>query len=336
MIEQDANNMAHSSGDVAVIGEGSPNAMPVSMKVVQSIFHELTGKVEEMSKSFSDTFRIEFVDLEQLNFKILQCCEQYDVRADNFSAKIFYINDTADTFTSFDKFRVFNSSSYSSVESVLLTYSILILLPKIRSPQNYTITIRLASKVAISNKMSKEAYPMPNWILRMGRANIAVVSIKYVDYSVARNILTTVDDWMKSVKKSPTSKTLVFIQKHSHFIPDVFKYILVLVGAFSVIRLIPWALEVGPTFEKFAYFTFLSFFGLFFLYQLGLKLGRVTEHAVDKWSALSYLKLTTGDKEEILKSENCNKKTLIRAGVNLIINIIVGVLTGTISSFLMR
>lgn len=41
------------SGDVAVIGEGTPNRTPVSLQVLQGIYHELTGKKEEVSKSYN-------------------------------------------------------------------------------------------------------------------------------------------------------------------------------------------------------------------------------------------------------------------------------------------
>lgn len=78
-----------SSGDMAIIGEGTPNRMPISIQILQSIYHELTGKSEEVSKSYKDSFLADFRDFEQLNHRILQACEQYHIATENCSIQVF-------------------------------------------------------------------------------------------------------------------------------------------------------------------------------------------------------------------------------------------------------
>ena len=65
MSDHDKKVPEEGGGDVAVIGEGTPNRMPVSIQVLQGIYHELTGKTEEVSKSYSAGFQITHDALEQ-------------------------------------------------------------------------------------------------------------------------------------------------------------------------------------------------------------------------------------------------------------------------------
>lgn len=70
------------SGDIAVIGESS-NAKAISLQTLQGIYNELTGKSEEVGKSYTKPIQVKFADLEQLNHKISQACEQYNIVSGN-------------------------------------------------------------------------------------------------------------------------------------------------------------------------------------------------------------------------------------------------------------
>lgn len=157
------------SGDMAVIGEGTPNQTSVSLQVIQNIYHELTGKAEDVSKYYSESFQFVHADYEQLHHRISQCCEQYNIKASNCSIKVYYINDTQETFSSFERFKHFNVGSSSSVESVLLKYNFLIILPKLNQPQSYTLSVRTASRVSIEKKMREDMpFDVPKILRVMG------------------------------------------------------------------------------------------------------------------------------------------------------------------------
>lgn len=153
---KDGGNQSGSTGDMAVIGEGTPNQTSVSLQVVQNIYNELTGKSEDVSKTYDDPHQIQYEDFEQLNYRIRQCCEQYNIASINCSVKVYYINDTQETFSSFERFKHFNSGSSSSVESVFIKYNFLIILPQLNQPQSYTLSVRAASRIAIQQKMGNE------------------------------------------------------------------------------------------------------------------------------------------------------------------------------------
>ena len=76
--DSESNGFEGTSGDVAVIGESSKSSV-VSLQTLQGIYNELTGKSETVGKSYSKPIRVKFSDIEQLNHKITQVCEQYNV-----------------------------------------------------------------------------------------------------------------------------------------------------------------------------------------------------------------------------------------------------------------
>ena len=76
------------SGDVAVIGESS-NRTQVSLQTLQGIYNELTGKSEEVGKSYNKPIRVKLTEIEQLNHKISQACEQYNIVSGNCSVTVY-------------------------------------------------------------------------------------------------------------------------------------------------------------------------------------------------------------------------------------------------------
>lgn len=209
------------SGDIAIIGESS-NAKAISLQTLQGIYNELTGKSEKVGKSYTKPIQVKFSDLEQLNHKILQTCEQYNICSANCSITVFYVDDTRDQFSSFDRFRLHNAGCTNPVESILFKYNFLVILPKTKQPQSYTINIRLASRVAVMRRMDGEFYGPPPQIIRIMGNRTAVVEVEYIDYMVARNLLNIVDEWFKGIPTAGEHKWLNWLRYRSHIVATIF------------------------------------------------------------------------------------------------------------------
>lgn len=325
------------TGDMAVIGEGTPNRSSVSLQLVQNIYHELTGKTEDISKSYNEPFQIVHADFDQLNHRISQCCEQYNIRANNCSVKIYYANDTQETFSSFERFSHFNAGSSSSVESVLITYNFLIVLPKLNHPQSYTLSVRTASRISIERIMRDEMlFDVPK-ILRVMGGRTGIVTVKYIDYVVARNLLNVVDEWFKTLPKARTNKYLDQVRKRSYYLPLIARYSVGAVVALFILRALPNLIPDNATLLQFAQIFLCTSVGLFAAYRLAHHLGRAAEASLDRWSELSYVSLTAGDKKEIEEARARNKNSLMTATLKFfgallitgIAKIVIGLILGS-------
>ena len=303
--------------DVAVIGEGTPNQTAVSLQLIQNIYHELTGKTEDVSKSYSEYFQFCHADYEQLHHRVSQCCEQYNVKANNCSIQVYYIDDTQETFSSFERFKHFNANSSSCVESVLFTYNFLILLPKLNKPQSYTLSVRTASRISIEKQMRENMpFELPK-ILKLMGGRTAVVTVKYIDYVVARNLLNIVDEWLKTVNKARTNKIWDTIRKRSEYLPLIAQYSVGAIVALFILSALPRFLPEGASLLQLSQTLIFAFIGLFAAYRAAHHLGNTAEDSLDKWSELSFVNLTAGDRNQISESKGKNKNGIILAVLKL-------------------
>lgn len=331
-----ANEPNSSTGDMAVIGEGTPNRMPISIQVLQSIYHELTGKSEEVSKSYDDAFHVITNDFRQLNLRIAQTCEQYNVCSSNCSINVFYINDTKDTFSSFERFEAFNAGSSSSVESVLLTYNFLLILPKLQQPQSYTISIRIASPVAIVRKMQDDLFEMPKIFRLMGGPRTAVVGIKYVDYAVARTLLNTIDEWFSALPRSKSGSFWKFVRKHTDWIPLITRYLAGAGVATLMLVLAPHYLTPGSSQLDLAQFLLVAGACIFAAYKIAFHLGSAAEDSIDQWTDVAYICITDGDKKEVALAKTRNRGVIIWGTLKLLGGLLVSVVAKIIATSLIE
>lgn len=114
------------SAGTVLVGD---DQQPVSIQIIQDIFKELTGKNEVLSENFSKPYQIEFADIENLYYRLGQTFEQYNVKSTNFSATVYYVDDTKDELRSFERLKFQNVASPSPVESLFIKYDLLILPP---------------------------------------------------------------------------------------------------------------------------------------------------------------------------------------------------------------
>lgn len=324
MDSSSANEPYSSAGDMAVIGEGTPNRAPVSIQVLQNIYYELTGKSEEVSKSYDEAFHITTNDFRQLDHRIKQTREQYNICSSTCSVSIFYINDTKDTFSSFERFEMFNAGSSSPVESVLLIYNFLLILPKTQQPQSYTISIRIASPVAIQRKISDNGL-IPKIIRLIGGQQTAVVSVKYIDYAVARTLLSTIDEWFMTLPQSTSGPLWKFIRKHTDWIPLITRYMAGSGVVFLMISLAPHYLNQNSSALNLAQFLLVAGVCIFGAYKLAFHLGRAAENSIDEWTDLAYVCITDGDKKEVALAKARNHGALLWGGLKLIGGLLVSV-----------
>ena len=198
----------------------------VSFQAVQDIYNEITKKTESLNKTFQLNHKTTINDIIQLNHKFEQTIEQYNVSSKNCSVTVYHTNDSKQTFSSFDRFKIYDSSNLSPIENVHVEYNFLILLPTGEKARNYKVVIDITSRSALISKMRKDAN-FPIAFSRFATAWTGRFHIKYVDYAVARSIYTALDQWFNGLEQTEASKFVKPIQNFSHFLPVIFEIFLV-------------------------------------------------------------------------------------------------------------
>ncbi len=185
------------------LGKGDASRQ-ISFQLAQDFYSEITGKSEEIEEDYRDPVVITRHDIEQLNHYVHQTLEQYQVASCSYNISVKYIKDSSERYSSIERFSIHAERKGKAVENVTLVYRVLILLPKIDRPQEYKISIVLRSREAEVESMREDLillkYGFP--ILFFERSTTVSFRIEFIDISVARAIMGSLDRWKDGLEKS--------------------------------------------------------------------------------------------------------------------------------------
>ncbi len=311
------------SGDNQIV---NINDTPVSMKLVQSIYHEITGKTEKLSKTFRDSHEVSFEDLKNLNTKIEQLYEPLKMLGKNCSVTVYHIDDCKKTFSSFEKFSMYDDTSMSPCENIRLVYDLLILLPETEKVQPYKIEINIHSRIALRKKVQK-ARGLTRTIMHIFASRTGEVEISYVDYVVARNFKTSIDEWYDSVPKNKENRAIKLMQNVSVHFSLLFKVITVLVISLFCFDNTGKILGEIPSIETIFSSSIVVFSTIFISAMLAARLGSIMENAIDEYQPASCLKLVRGDNVAYKDFVKVNRKSIAMALAAIICTVVVNVIS---------
>ncbi|WLH55663.1 hypothetical protein [Pseudomonas sp. FP2294] len=298
--------IGHDDNDIVMLGD----KLPVSMKLVQSMYNELTGKTENIGQMLNGNHEITFSDIQQLNFKILQLFEQYSVIEKSCCVTIYHINDSKEQFSSFDRFSFYEKGSKSPCENIRIEYNFLIVLPATKKPQSYKITVDLHSRAALKRKARAEV-GVNRRIVQMVAFRTGMIDIEYVDYTVARNFMTAINEWYGSVNKNEGFWGYDTLQDNSHKISSVFSvlslFCLFFVIYFNSEQLVPPAASLHQLYLAMV----VSIFSAIFISVVAGRFGSACESLIDVYAPVSGLILNKGDDDVLSEQRRSNVKTVV-------------------------
>jgi hypothetical protein len=314
--------------NVIIIGN---EQSPISLKVYQDIYHQITGRTEKISQRYSDNILLDFSEIEQLHYKIMQLCDVHTVIANNEIISVFHEKERKEEFTSFERFKKYNSNATKPTISVVLRYNFSIILPDRKQPQEYIITIKLISRVTMLQAMEEDIPPfLRGRLVGFADQHTAEVSVEYADYIVARSYLEAFDEWIEGCNSKPNNKIIDLAQAYSYFIPKALKLLMSSVLIYYCLQSVPTFLaNTSP--QDWGRF-FVIFGGAFyFVVAISETSGRIIEKSIDSIQLMSYLKLNKGDEKLISKFSDRNKSTIFRFIGGCVLTIILGIISSELS-----
>ncbi|MCG6195528.1 hypothetical protein LFX25_20000 [Leptospira sp. FAT2] len=305
-----------------------PPTQPTKLTVqqYQSIYNEITGKTEKLSLSSDDAFVLTEGELDQLNKKIIQTFEQYNVIAGNCNITLFHKDSIDEYFSSYERYCGYNKTNNNPITRIIIVYNFSVLLPQVDKTQNYKITINLRSGV-----LAKYDMPMkvPKGIYKIFGLETARVDIEYIDYLLAKTFSTHIKDWIEGLEKVETTSLGNFMRKYSEWSLPLFKYLL---GASA-------ALSIWIFFKSYKIYIpniSLDFVAIFipivisFLYislRVGMRIGFFIENSIEDTGAQSYIRINKGDDKLFSSNEKERKNSTRKAIAGIIFTFVLGILS---------
>ena len=286
------NDSDRASTESVRVGEGS-SLVPI--KFYQDVYHQVTGRTEQISRKYKDNLLLELADIQQLHHKIAQLLDVHNVVASNEVITIFYEKERKEQFTSFERFKLYNANATSPCLSLVLKFNLSIIPAGLKKPQEYVVTVKLTSRVGMLKQLANDDEPgfMRGYFLT--RTSTAEITIEYADYVVARGFMEAFDEWINGARKSYRSNVFTFLQKKSHMFPEILRLIGAIFLTSFALSAVPSLLGDSTSVQTWARFLVIYIGGAYIILSLLELSGTLLERAIDNYPTLSYLNLNKGD-----------------------------------------
>jgi len=139
-----------------------------------------------------------------------------------------------------------------------------------------------------------------------------VASVNFNNYILGKNILSTIEDWEKSLKKRDT-RYRDFCQKWSSSLRSVLSFSATLAGIYAC-RL-PLSLVAEDTTRDLGWFILVCAAVVYIFHSVGGYFAQQVERHIDRQVPQNNITLTEGDKRAAEKRDSKNKKTLFKSGL---------------------
>lgn len=189
---------------------------------IQALYHALTGKTENMSKWLSGNVVITYDSVKSLYSMICEQIQHYDILAkETVTIVVTDSEDRKVTYSSWERFEALQAQSLKVTSDISMKIEFVAKLPNTDKPQRCVINIMLDSSLPVVDSHRKEASFDPPFEFFLFMANdwrTVNVSIDFVDFLLAKNFLSIVEEWFKNFDKTGFSKINKILIKYNRII----------------------------------------------------------------------------------------------------------------------
>ncbi|WP_019602888.1 hypothetical protein [Teredinibacter turnerae] len=315
-------------GNSIIVG-GDSAGSKISFQLAQDFYNEITGKSEKIGEKHDLPVIINKNDIEQLNFRVLQTLEQYNVISLNYAVSVKYINDSSERFSSIERFSLHAENKGKAVENVSLEYRVLLVLPKLGRPQEYKITVELRSRECAIESMKDDfgqlKFGFPIFLFE--RSITAEFEIEFVDISVARSLMTTLNDWYETLEKTSVNALIKYVRSKSSTFPSIGSWLVLLSSLYFTFKYSTVYFDQSAQNDFQHLGLFVLSFGTFIsaMHRIGNWLGKISERSIDSIYESSYINLSKSDLNLVSSSAMSRKKSLYKVIASVLITLTYGV-----------
>lgn len=305
-----------------------------SLSVAQAIYHHVTAKTERIFESYSESYVIEEGDIIQLFHCIKQSAQRHH-DTDKWSCTVdhaLYKKERV-RHSSFETFRMSDRSQSTPTSEIVIVYDFMVANPFIDpnqiKPERYKITVHLSQENYLISLDHEDL--RPSFLNRIGGMNSLSVSVQYVDYTIARSIITAIREWKDGLTQSKTSKISKFLAKHQFSIGEVMPP---LIASTALIGTSGFVVENFDVSKSLVFLLNSLAFGLF-LFALGKIISDLLLGSMFFTQTPTTICITNGDKTHKTKLESRIKK---HKAISLLIltSIVIGMGVNLLSSWIFQ
>jgi hypothetical protein len=308
---------------------------------IKSLFRFLVGTSDSEEIILSRLVIIKKDDVKRLYEKLLEKLENHNVNSMVVTIDITFGNGKVKHFGTWIDYESYDWVISEETSELFLKFDFLVDLPNYEIPQRHTVTVRIVSQPDTVSILRTVFTKDPDEIdksLRLGGPILCRVD--FVNNVLGKELLDIVKDWNECCQLAIyENKIVAYLRKR----PSILKYFFKYLTSFTVSMLSFFIfLKLSANYNETAALTisyfkmiiiwgFLTVIGIVFLNEISNKISSYTMNAFKKYSMrFIVFDLSNGDKEKqnrIIEKDRKNiKKFLLGLGINLLINIVAGII----------
>ncbi len=198
----------------------NPDSVQVSLEAMprtalQAIYHAVTGKTENLSKTLRKNVIIRYADVEQLYIRMKQQIEHYSLVAEPTVTVVLKQADSKSVqYSSWEKFRLFQVNSTEITSELNLRFEFLTQIPNTPAPQRFVININLDSGLPFAQHKEGSELESPyfSFFYFVSKSFPTVnISIDFVDFLIAKIFAASVEEWFNGIEVIKNSRSFMYL-----------------------------------------------------------------------------------------------------------------------------
>lgn len=177
---------------------------------LQAIYHAVTGKTESMSRDHYGNVVVRFHDIRNIVHQIVdQLKIHHNVCDPTITIVTKYDNEKSVTHSSWERFEKLQENQTDVTSEITIKLETVIRIPNTVSDQRITVSLNIDSAMPLileDKKKKHEKFDFGFFIFSRQPWRTVTYKIEFVDFLVAKNFASTIDDWFKALPKQAESK----------------------------------------------------------------------------------------------------------------------------------
>jgi hypothetical protein len=200
----------------------------------QSIYSEFTQKDEHLTKHYCKAFKINKSHISHLKQLLDDILRQYSIISINTNISVYQSDNVKKHYSSIENFLAIDTTA-KATEQIVIEYDLLIQVPNIQKKQSYKIVIKILSDIVSFNNAIGN---LPIEFLDIIEKNNIEIKIDYIDYTIAKSIANTFDEWVNDIS-SKNNNFLSFIENQKKIFAFTVKNLIIFFSFMLVYTFIP-------------------------------------------------------------------------------------------------
>ncbi|MEV9616731.1 hypothetical protein [Aliarcobacter butzleri] len=294
----------------------------------QAIYSEITQKNEHLTKHYTKAFKLNKTHISHLKQLIDDILRQYNVISINTNISVYQSDNVKKHYSSIENFLTIDTTA-KATEQIVIEYDLLIQVPNIEKKQSYKIVIKILSDViAFSDAMNK----LPIELLDMIEKNNIEIKIDYIDYTIAKSIINTFDEWVTDISDK-NNKFLSFIENQKKSFAFAIKNLIIFFSFMIVYTFIPKYISIANTdMQLFTKFIIVSIGLIYLSNKIASVFSIFIRTSLSFLQNFSSIELTPEDKKNIDIYESKKKSKVILFFITILLTLIYGVISSLIAN----